>query len=186
LGLFLAFSLDYKGKKYEKSMKKVCVLILSALFIFNVNATEVASKKSVEELMELTEVSKMMDVMYSQITSMFNNLPKQMGISDKEKPLFEKHMDKVATLLKSEMNWEKFKSPMIDIYTKRFTEQEIQGLIKFYRSELGQTTIKKMPLIMQDSMLVSQEILKDFMPKVQALAVEMQEEIKQSRQANSE
>jgi hypothetical protein len=39
---------------------------------------------------------------------------------------------------------------------------------------------------MQDSMLVSQEILKDFMPKVQALAVEMQEEIKQSRQANSE
>ena len=64
-------------------MKKVYVLILSALFIFNVNATEVASKKSVEELMELTEVSKMMDVMYTQITSMFNNLPKQMGISDK-------------------------------------------------------------------------------------------------------
>ena len=167
-------------------MKKVYVLILSMLFMFNVNATEVASKKSVEKLMELTEVSKMMDAMYSQITSMFNNMPKQMGMSDKEKPLFKKHMDKVVKLLKKEMNWDKFKSPMIDIYAKRFTEEEIQGLIKFYRSELGQAMIKKMPLILQDSMIVSQEILKDFMPKVQAVAMEMQEEIKQSRQVNSE
>jgi hypothetical protein len=167
-------------------MKKVCVVVLSLVFMFNVSASEIASKKSVEELMELTEVSKMMDAMYSQITSMFDNIPKQMGMSEEEKPLFKKHMDKVVKLLKSEMNWDKFKEPMIDIYAKRFTEEEIQGLIKFYRSELGQTMVKKMPLIMQDSMNISQEILKSFMPKVQALAMDMQNEIKQSRQKPSE
>lgn len=167
-------------------MKKVYVLALSLLLIFNVSATEVASKKSVEELMELTEVSKMMDAMYSQITSMFNNMPKQMGMSEEEKPLFENYMVKVVTLLKSEMNWEKFKEPMIDIYAKRFTEEEIQGLIKFYRSELGQATVKKMPLIMQDSMMMSQALMKSFMPKVQELAMEMQKEVQKSRQDPSE
>jgi hypothetical protein len=111
--------------------------------MFNVNASELASKKSVEELMELTEVSKMMDAMYSQITSMFDNIPKQMGMSGEEKPLFKKHMEKVVKLLQSEMNWDKFKEPMIDIYAERFTEEEIQGLIKFYRSELGQAMVKK-------------------------------------------
>lgn len=119
------------------------VLVLSLVFMFNVNASEIASKKSVEELMELTEVSKMMDAMYSQITSMFDNIPKQMGMSGEEKPLFKKHMEKVVKLLQSEMNWDKFKEPMIDIYAERFTEEEIQGLIKFYRSELGQAMVKK-------------------------------------------
>jgi hypothetical protein len=121
----------------------VYVLVLSLVFMFNVNASELASKKSVEELMELTEVSKMMDAMYSQITSMFDNIPKQMGMSGEEKPLFKKHMEKVVKLLQSEMNWDKFKEPMIDIYAERFTEEEIQGLIKFYRSELGQAMVKK-------------------------------------------
>jgi hypothetical protein len=167
-------------------MKKVYILILTTLFMFNVSATELASKKSVEKLMELTEVSKMMDAMQGQIGDMFNGMSKQMDISEKEKPAFDKYMKKVGDLLVKEMNWEAIKEPMIEIYSKHFTEEEVKGLISFYQSNLGKSMTKKMPLIMQDSMLVSQDLMKDFMPKIQALAIEMKKDIKKSRQEVSE
>lgn len=167
-------------------MKKVYVLILTTLFMFNVSATELASKKSVEKLMELTEVSKMMDVMQGQIGNMFNGMSKQMNISEKEKPAFDKYMTKVGDLLAKDMNWDVFKEPMIEIYSKHFTEEEVKGLISFYQSDLGKSMTKKMPLIMSDSMLVSQELMKSFMPKIQALAMEMKKDIQKSRQVVSE
>ena len=167
-------------------MKKVYVLVLTALFMLNVNATELASKKSVEKLMELTEVSKMMDAMQGQISNMFNGMSKQMNISEKERPAFDQYMKKVGDLLAKDMNWDVFKEPMIEIYTKHFTEEEVKGLISFYQSNLGKSMTKKMPLIMQDSMLVSQELMKNFMPKIQALAIEMKNDIQKSRQIISE
>jgi hypothetical protein len=163
-------------------MKKVYVLVLTALFMLNVSATELASKKSVEKLMELTEVSKMMGAMQGQISNMFNGMSKQMNISEKERPAFDQYMKKVGDLLAKDMNWDVFKEPMIEIYTKHFTEEEVKGLISFYQSNLGKSMTKKMPLIMQDSMLVSQELMKNFMPKIQALAIEMKNDIQKSRQ----
>ena len=167
-------------------MKKVYVLVFTALFMLNVNATELASKKSVEKLMELTEVSKMMDAMQGQISNMFNGMSKQMNISEKERPAFDQYMKKVGDLLAKDMNWDVFKEPMIEIYAKHFTEEEVKGLISFYQSNLGKSMTKKMPLIMQDSMLVSQELMKNFMPKIQALAIEMKNDIQKSRQIISE
>ncbi len=167
-------------------MKKVYVLVLTALFMLNVSATELASKKSVEKLMELTEVSKMMGAMQGQISNMFNGMSKQMNISEKERPAFDQYMKKVGDLLAKDMNWDVFKEPMIEIYTKHFTEEEVKGLISFYQSNLGKSMTKKMPLIMQDSMLVSQELMKNFMPKIQALAIEMKNDIQKSRQIISE
>ena len=163
-------------------MKKVYVVVLTALFMLNVSATELASKKSVEKLMELTEVSKMMGAMQGQISNMFNGMSKQMNISEKERPAFDQYMKKVGDLLAKDMNWDVFKEPMIEIYTKHFTEEEVKGLISFYQSNLGKSMTKKMPLIMQDSMLVSQELMKNFMPKIQALAIEMKNDIQKSRQ----
>jgi hypothetical protein len=166
-------------------MKILTILCLLSLVTFTANAEQRSSKESVEKLMELTEVSKMMDAMQGQIGNMFNGMSAQMGISEKEKPAFNKYMQRVAALLANDMNWEIIKAPMIEIYSKHFTEKEVQGLISFYQSDLGKSMTQKMPLIMQDSMLVSQELMKDFMPKIQALALEMQADIKKSRQTSN-
>ncbi len=167
-------------------MKKILSFVFIALITFNVNAQQTASKQSVETLMELTEVSKMVDTIYSQITNMFNGMSDQLGISKEEKPAFDKYMNELTILLKEDMGWDKFKGPIIDIYAKRLTETEVQGLIKFYRSDAGKSMIKKMPLIMQDSMLVSQEVMKEFLPKVKILATQMQSEIKELRKKKNE
>jgi hypothetical protein len=91
-------------------------------------------------------------------------------------------MNKVSALLHEKMNWHSFKEPMIDIYSHNFTEAEIQGLITFYRSDIGRSMTKKMPLIIQNSIVLSQQLMQDFIPEVQSLAKELSVSIEQSRQ----
>jgi len=166
-------------------MRFFTVLCFASLITFGAHAESQSSKASVEKLMELTEVSKMMDAMQGQVSNMFSGMSKQMGITEKEKPAFDLYMKKVATLIEENMNWEAIKAPMIEIYMKHFTEEEVNGLIKFYQSDLGKSMTKKMPFIMQDSMMISQELMKEFMPKIQAIAIEMKQGIEKTRQGIS-
>ena len=53
-------------------MKFYKIICLIAIISFGASADDKASNKSVEKLLELTEVSKMIDVMYGQIEQMFN------------------------------------------------------------------------------------------------------------------
>ncbi|MEW6991157.1 DUF2059 domain-containing protein [Colwelliaceae bacterium 6441] len=164
-------------------MKIFTLTLLLLLTPLSTYANDTSSRASVEKLMELTEVSKMMDTMQHQVNTMFQGMSKQLGISDKEKPKFDKYMKRLSKIMAEYMNWSTFKEPMIDIYTTHFSEHEVQGLITFYQSEVGKTMTKKMPLIMQDSMLASQALMKDLMPKIQSLAMQMKSDIEQSRQS---
>ncbi|GAA6205351.1 DUF2059 domain-containing protein [Thalassotalea sp. SU-HH00458] len=162
-------------------MKIYSLALLLILTSIPSYANNTSSRASVEKLMELTEVSKMMDAMQHQVNNMFRGMSQQLGISEKEKPKFNKYMNKVSELMSEYMKWSTFKEPMIDIYTKHFSEKEVQGLIEFYQSDIGKSMTKKMPLVMQDSMVVSQTLMKDLMPKIQKLAMDMKSEIQQSR-----
>lgn len=46
---------------------------------------------------------------------------------------------------------------LIPIYAQHFSQREINKLLDFYRTPLGQKTIEKMPTIMQESMTVGRE-----------------------------
>ena len=158
---------------------KTIRLIGFLLFCVSISAMagEKSSRESVEKLMELTEVSKMIDAMYAQVDQMFEGMAEQLGVTEAERPAFDKYMKKLAVLMREEMSWAKIKEPTIDIYLRNFSESEIQSLIEFYGSDIGRRMTEKMPIVMQESMGISQAMFKDAMPKIQALAAELQSEI---------
>jgi hypothetical protein len=90
-------------------------------------------------------------------------------------------MSKAAAAMKGEMTWEKMKEPMIDVYLKHYTEIEINDMLAFYNTESGKSIIKKMPAVMEDSMLISQKMFKEFMPRLKGLSDELQKDLKQAR-----
>ncbi|WP_062062211.1 DUF2059 domain-containing protein [Cellvibrio sp. OA-2007] len=160
------------------NFNKVVVLFCSLVFSLNVFSSEPATTASVEKLLELTEASKMVDAVYAQIDSMSSGIATQMGLTEKDRPEFDAYMKKVSALVTEEMSWEKMKEPMMQVYIKHFTEQEIQGMIEFYNSDIGKSTIKKMPLVMQDSMGVSQKMMEGVFPKIKVLMDEFSTEMK--------
>jgi uncharacterized protein len=127
----------------------------------------------------------MVDSMYAQIEVVFSNMATQLGVTEKDKPTFDKYMKKLTQLMAAEMSWDKMKTPTIEIYAKHLTEHEVQELIKFYSSEVGRSTIKKMPLVMQDSMLLGQQMMQSVFPKIKQLSEELSAEIKVNKEQKS-
>mgnify|MGYP001273968172 FL=1 len=85
-------------------------------------------------------------------------------------------MEKLFNLMKAEMSWDKIKEDYIELYMSVYTKEEVNELIKFYQSPIGQKTIEKMPVIMEKSTEISYKYLMNMIPKIEELAAEMQEE----------
>lgn len=62
------------------------------------------------------------------------------------------------------------------LYDKFFTEDELKGLLSFYRSPVGQKSIDVMPALMQESMQKASELI---LPKIEPIITEVLEEEKQ-------
>lgn len=161
-------------------MKYVMVLALflaSSLCV----AAEGAKRGSVDELMNIMDVDAMVDSMYAQVEGMLQGMGEQLGVQPDEKPIFDSHNAKMVALMRKEMSWEKMKEPMTDIYMKNFTEEEVQGMLTFYKSDIGKATLKKLPIVMQQSMQISQNLMQALMPEIQRMAGELQADLEKHR-----
>jgi hypothetical protein len=65
------------------------------------------------------------------------------------------------------LDWEKLRDQIADIYVQVFTEDELNELIRFYQSPVGQKLLEKTPEIMQKSVEIVQTILQDKLSEFQ-------------------
>jgi hypothetical protein len=61
------------------------------------------------------------------------------------------------TEMMADENVDELMEKTIPIYDRNFTQEDINGLLAFYRSDLGQRVLAKMPVVMQESMLAGKE-----------------------------
>jgi hypothetical protein len=164
-------------------MRKLLVILFVSIFLFPIasNADTNTKRKTVEQLMVSMKVDKMLDSMYSQMDQMFVGMAQELGVKESERQIFDKFMSNVAKAMKEEMTWDKLKEPMIDIYLKHYSEKEINDMLAFYNSESGKTIIDKMPLVTKESMQISQQLFKGFLPRLKMLSDELQKELQQAR-----
>ncbi len=165
-------------------MKKIFIVILLLFLPITVYAENGVDRATVEELLEVTNVKSIVDTMYSEIDQMLEGLATQLGISEEEQPIFKKYLTKVKASVNEEISWDKMKDPMIELYMKHYTEKEIRDILAFYKTDTGKSLVEKMPLVMQDSMQLSQSTFRKTLPKIQELAEEMQAELLQVRSEN--
>jgi len=158
-------------------MNKVLIMLFLVFFSGFSFADEDAKKQKLDELLTLMNADALIDSIYSQMDQMVMGLEQHLGVKPSEKALFDEHTNKTTQIIKQEMSWEKMKAPMIAIYMKHYTESEIADMVAFYKTQTGQSMIKKMPLVMNDTMMMSQSLMKDIMPKMQALSVELKEKL---------
>ena len=159
------------------------VLALTLLLVSSMcMASDAAKRESVDELMQITGVDSMVDAMYSQMEGMLQGMSQQMGVQPDEKSIYDAYHKKMVALMRTEMSWDKMKEPMTEIYLSNFNEKEIQGMLDFYKSEVGKATLEKLPVVMQQSMQVGQKLAQNMMPKIQGLAEELKAELEKHRQ----
>jgi len=151
------------------------MVVLAAAFALAlpVRAQEEDARRALaEKLLELMNVQEGIEESFAAVKQMQASQLKSMGISGEAADKVQSMQDIIMGLLAKELSWDKLKDNYIGIYAGTFTEDELKGLIDFYKSPVGQKFISKNPELMKKTLAITQKQLADIMPKIQQITME--------------
>ena len=166
-------------------MKRFTLLLVLVLCLpLTARADEASRRVKAQEMVILlhmdTLMQQMMDTMQKQMSS---NL-RQLCACDKtatpqQQALLDDFTKKAFALVESRMGWKSLEPEILDLYARTFNDEELDGMLAFYKSPAGVSMITKMPTITTQAAQISQS-------KMSALIPEMQKMIQDFAKAESD
>jgi hypothetical protein len=161
---------------------KYLVLLLICLATPVFAADSSPTEESIKHLLAVTDSRKLADDMMVQMDGAMKNAMKQLpqgkAVTPEQQKTLDSMQSKMDALLKQELNWDSLEPLYIQIYRESFTQEEINGMLAFYETPVGQALIKKMPAVMQKSMTEMQKRMATLIPKFQKIQQDTLSELK--------
>jgi hypothetical protein len=138
----------------------LCLFSLAGFGQTNDAATSVPSKEEVVKFLEVLRIK-------SQLTQYFDGVAKQAKIGAEQgfksklpnaTPEQLAEVDKFAENLFKNMPVDEMVDAMVPIYQKHLTKDDLDGILAFYASPVGQKLQHEQPAMMQEAMQVGGEI----------------------------
>lgn len=142
-------------------------------------ADEASKNAKIEELLKLSNVDRMMSQMTDQMKAMTSAQFNGMNLSAEDRKAAQEMQDRIVALIVE--HWGKMKPMLVKAYADTYTEEEVDGILTFYRSPAGQAMLQKMPALMQRSMALGQQMIAELMPEIQKMTAEAAEKLKQKK-----
>jgi len=143
---------------------------------------EPASESSIKQLLAVTQAKKLLDGMQAQLDSLMDNVIQQAlkgkSPTAKQQEAITHMKNNMVALLQGDLAWEKLEPMYLRLYTESFTEEEVGGMLAFYKTPAGQAVINKMPVLMQKTMLEVQKMSSGLAPRMQEIQKDFAAEMK--------
>lgn len=162
-------------------MKKVQIVLTIAflLAVNNIFASTEQSRKIAEEIIQILDMDESFKQIASQVKEAHTQEILKLGLTEEQENLAKEYIDKVSDLFFNEFSWKGMKNEYIEIYVNTFTEEELQQVLDFYKTSVGQKILKRLPEINQKSFEIIQGKIKGVMSKLDQLTDEYKEKIRQ-------
>lgn len=129
------------------------------------------------EIIQLSEVGKILDQVISQLDKMQGQMLEGLNIPEDRKQDALNLQNKITSMIISEFNRKEMESDLIKVYSDVYSEEELKGIVDFYKSPAGQSMIKKTPILMDKFSTLNKAKTKDLMPKIVKLINDFKESI---------
>jgi hypothetical protein len=149
------------------------VITLLALLVFaSIVHSAPPSPESIEELLTVTKAERNVDTMLANLDPMMRQsiatAAQGQHLSSDQQRVMDATRAEFVQVLREELAWDKMRPLYVQIYQETFTQEEIDGLIAFYKSPAGVAFVEKMPVVMQKSMSIMQSRIAPMMEKMKA------------------
>ena len=145
------------------------------------------SDASIEELMAITGTRSLFDALSAQLKSQIDTDIQQdlrgKSLTSAQQRVVDNLKKKLTDFLVSQVSYEKMRPMILPIYRETFSEEEVAGMIAFYKTPAGQAVIHKMPTLMQKIMQMQHELSLRIIPKIKELKQEFDAEMKKASKA---
>jgi hypothetical protein len=152
-------------------------LCIAALLLIGLcpgaRADDAARRAKVGELITVMHMDRLMDQMMAAAKSQLEQAAAQMpggdSLTPEQKKIMADYEEQSLKLVSDALSWNALQPNFIDLYSKTFTEDEIDGMVAFYKSPAGQAMLTKMPQLMTASMTMVQEKTVALQPRLKEL-----------------
>lgn len=129
-------------------------------------ADEASKRAKIEELFQLTDVERVIGQVLGQVRSMQAAQTERMAMSAEGRSRAREIQDRIQAVVARSLSWDKIKPQYVALYAETFTEEEIDGMLAFYRSPAGRAMLEKMPVLMQKSGALTLQMMKEIQPEI--------------------
>ncbi|MGO4516401.1 DUF2059 domain-containing protein [Terriglobus sp. 2YAB30_2] len=167
----------------RKMTRKILIATAAMLLALplSARADEASKRAKIEQMLTVLKMEDNFNLLMKQVEQQ----GRQMGMSmtnpsqltDADKKILDNFMTKLMAAMQETMGWQKLKSEFIDLYAKAYTEEEVDGILTFYKSPVGQSMLTKTPQLVQQSMAISQAHMKEIQPKLEQLTEDLKKDL---------
>jgi hypothetical protein len=148
-------------------------LLLATAMAGVAHAADATSKHAkVRELFELTSMETRVDQIRASALGQLHAMAAQQfaaaGLSDQNKSVLA-YYDKLNSLVASKYDWAQLEPKYEQVYVDLYTEEELDGILAFYRSPVGHAFLAKSPEATRQVLALSKQQLDTLAPQVQQL-----------------
>jgi len=168
-------------------IKRILVLLIVVSSVAYA-ADQTPSEASVKQLLEVSQVHKILDATMAQMDALMKQAMQQATQGQLVPPKVQKDIDRrqaeMMSIFKETLDWNRLEPMYVRVYQKSFTQPEIDNLIAMYRTPGAQTMLNKMPIVLQNTMAEMQQIMQPMMQRIQRMQQEVVAELQADKSKN--
>ena len=152
-------------------MRRFLVVLLMVSFIASsaARADEASKRAKAEELFTLLRMDQTMGAITAnimkQVQTMTQSMPGADQATPEQKKLVVDFQQRVMDLVDKRLGWKALEPDFIGLYASTYTDEELDGIIAFYKSPIGQKMLEKTPELMSKSSEITQQKMREIQPE---------------------
>lgn len=154
-------------------MNRIAALLVLALsFPLAARADEASHRAKAQEMMALLHNEKVVQQVADNMMKQISDLADKTAGPDATPEAKAKVADfekQASQIILAQVGWKTLQDPFADIYAKNFTEEQLDGIIAFYKSPAGAALLANMPDVNTQVAQVGQSRVQALQPQLQQL-----------------
>ena len=163
-----------------RSLILACLLLTAPAFAND----SPPSDESIRELLTVSDAHKLIDGVKNQVDGMMKESMRQAlqgkTLTGDQQVILDRMQAKMAAVIDEILDWNALQSMYIRVYRASFTQDELDGIVAFYKTPAGRAMINKMPVVMQNVMGEMKNMIGPMQQKLQQIQNETLQEMKES------
>jgi uncharacterized protein len=137
-------------------------------------------------ILELTTLSRSQEVfkgmkpqMDAMISSSIKEASQGQTITPERQAVLDRMREKIVAAYDEAYNGQAMQMVMVRVYQATYTQDDVDGLIAFYKTPAGQALINKSPLMMQNMMDEMRALMRPMIQRIGQIKKEAEQEMKE-------
>jgi len=133
-------------------LRNISLVLLALIFAGSVCLSQDSSHAVMaQRLLEIMKIDKTLQ----------QSVDVMLSAQIKANPALAPYEDVMRQFLAKYMSWSSLKEKFVAMYALEFSEEELQAMIDFYGTDIGQRVIEKLPAVMNKGAILGQQVVQE-------------------------